>query len=58
MKLFGTKKAGRSAMSEFIRNASSAEKKKVYRDVIVEATKKQQAVIKRAPMRELTKVCG
>lgn len=55
MKLFGSKKASPSAMSDFIRKASSAEKKKVYRDVLVEATKQQQDVMKRSPIRRLAK---
>lgn len=58
MGIFSTKKVERSAMSEFIRNASSAEKNKVYREVLVKATKRQEDVIKRVPADRLMKVCG
>ena len=39
-----------SSFSEFIRNAKSSEKKKVYMRVLDEATKKQQEIIKAAGM--------
>lgn len=37
-----------SPFSEFIRNASSAEKKRVYKVVLEKATERQNAVLKRA----------
>lgn len=37
--------------SDFFRNASSREKNKVYGDVLKRATERQQAVIKRAELR-------
>lgn len=43
-----TKKTESSPFSEFIRNASSREKKKVYRKVIEEATVLQLAIIEQA----------
>lgn len=38
-----------TTFSEFIRNASSKEKKRVYSDVLKKATEMQNDVIKRAP---------
>lgn len=58
MGIFTTKKVERSAMAEFIRNASSAEKNKVYREVLVKATKRQEDVMKRAPTGRLLKACS
>jgi len=45
-------------MAEFIRNASSAEKNKVYREVLVKATKRQEDVMRRAPTGRLLKACS
>lgn len=42
------KKSERSAMAEFIRNASSEKKNKVYRSVLVKATESQKEVVMRA----------
>lgn len=44
--LFGQKRAS-SKFSEFIRNASSAEKKKVYTDVLKRATERQNELRRR-----------
>lgn len=49
MNLFKSKKPTRhTEFSEFIRNASSAEKKRVYRIVLEKATAEQNAVIMKA----------
>lgn len=40
-----SKKVSRSPFAEFIRNAKSEEKKRVYSTVLVEATKRQNEVI-------------
>lgn len=46
MKIFSKKPALESTpFSEFIRNASSAQKKKVYMEVLRKATERQNAVI-------------
>jgi hypothetical protein len=37
-----------SAFSEFIRNAKSGEKKRVYRDVLEKASESQRLVVERA----------
>ena len=42
------KKVASTRFSDFIRNASSAEKKKVYKTVLVRATERQQRVLKEA----------
>lgn len=42
------KPAESSSFSEFIRSASSAEKKRVYSDVLKKATERQQRVLKEA----------
>ncbi len=42
------KKVASTPFSDFIRNASSAERKKVYKDVLVRATERQQRVLKAA----------
>lgn len=57
MVFFGAKKTERSAMANFIRSASSAEKNKVYREVLIKATKRQEDVIRRVPTGQLLK-CG
>jgi predicted CopG family antitoxin len=54
MNLFSRKKVERSAMSDFIRNASSAKKNKIYREVLIKATKRQEDVIKRVASGRLT----
>lgn len=41
-------KGGSSAFSEFIRNAKPDEKERVYREVLIEATKQQNLVLKQA----------
>ena len=43
-----TKTVISSAFSEFIRNASSGEKKRIYTDVLEKASKMQNEVIKQA----------
>ncbi|MCF6263903.1 MAG: hypothetical protein L3J24_10000 [Xanthomonadales bacterium] len=43
-----TKKLETSTFSEFIRNASSAEKKRVYARVLEKASLRQQQIIKEA----------
>ncbi|BFM21500.1 hypothetical protein [Gilvimarinus japonicus] len=49
MKLFGSsEKVASTPFSDFIRNASSREKKRVYSDVLKKATERQQAQLKRA----------
>lgn len=40
------KKVASTRFSDFIRNASSAEKKKVYKVVLARATERQQRVLK------------
>lgn len=50
-RFFKTKPTGSSPFSEFIRNASSAEKKRVYRDVLVKATERQNRVAAKASAR-------
>jgi uncharacterized FlgJ-related protein len=47
-KLFGKKNKKSSKFSEFIRGASSREKKKVFMDVLKESTEDQRKVINRA----------
>jgi hypothetical protein len=42
------KKVASTRFSEFIRNASSAERKKVYKVVLVRATERQQRVLSKA----------
>lgn len=42
------KKVPSTPFSEFIRNASSAERKKVYKVVLARATERQQRVLKEA----------
>ncbi len=42
------KKVASTPFSEFIRNASSAERKKVYKDVLARATERQMRVLKEA----------
>ncbi|MGH8074978.1 MAG: hypothetical protein ACREO4_13070 [Lysobacter sp.] len=44
---FKTKKVSSTAFSDFIRNASSKEKKKVYKVVLVKATERQKSVIEK-----------
>lgn len=46
-KLFGTKAQVNSALSEFVRNASSREKKRVYNHVIEKAIAAQNEVLER-----------
>lgn len=49
MKLFGSSnKVASTPFSDFIRNASSAEKKRVYGDVLKKASERQRAQIERA----------
>lgn len=43
------KKVASTPFSEFIRNASSGEKKKVYKTVLTKATERQQELIRRGP---------
>lgn len=47
MTLFKPKPEKSSPFSEFIRNASSEEKKRVYSDVLKRASERQREVIKR-----------
>lgn len=42
-----TKKVASTPFSDFIRNASSGEKKKVYKVVLVKATERQKSVIQK-----------
>lgn len=42
-----TKKVASTPFSDFIRNASSGEKKKVYKAVLVKATERQKSVIQK-----------
>lgn len=42
--LFGTRKAKSTSFSDFIRNASSSEKKRVYTEVLKRATDRQNAL--------------
>ncbi|MHB2137627.1 hypothetical protein ACX64L_06625 [Pseudomonas monsensis] len=42
---FGSTKDSRSPFADFIRNAKSKEKKRVYSEVLTEATKKQNEVM-------------
>lgn len=49
------KKVASTPFSEFIRNASSAERKKVYKDVLARATERQQRVLKAAAAAAATK---
>lgn len=44
------KKAVSTPMSDFIRNASSEEKNKVYKRVLIKASKRQQDLIKKAAL--------
>jgi len=44
---FGRKPTASTAFSEFIRNASAKEKKRVYAEVLEGATKRQNAVLDR-----------
>ncbi|MGY0556411.1 MULTISPECIES: hypothetical protein [unclassified Lysobacter] len=45
--LFKTKKVSSTPFSDFIRNASSKEKKKVYKVVLVKATERQKSIIEK-----------
>lgn len=45
---FRRKSQGASALSEFIRNASSRDKKRIYTRVLEKATERQKAVMERA----------
>ena len=47
-RLFKPKPTRSSPFSEFIRNASSAEKKRVYGDVLKKAPERQNAVLAKA----------
>jgi hypothetical protein len=47
MMFFRRKRGVSTAFSEFIRNASAKEKKRVYTDVLKKATEKQNAVAHR-----------
>lgn len=42
-----SKKVASTSFSEFIRNASSKEKKKVYKIVLVKATERQRSVMEK-----------
>lgn len=42
------KKLGSTPLSEFIRNASSSDKKRVYKEVIERSSREQQALLERA----------
>ncbi|RDL16207.1 hypothetical protein [Pseudomonas jessenii] len=42
---FGSTKESTSPFADFIRNAKSGEKKRVYSEVLIEATKKQNEVL-------------
>lgn len=46
--LFKKKPTGSSRFSDFIRNASAREKKRVYTEVLKKATARQLAVIRKA----------
>jgi len=46
--LFKPKATGSSAFSEFIRNASSQEKNRVYGEVLRKATERQNRLIRKA----------
>lgn len=48
IRLMTGRKATRSPFAEFIRNAKSDEKKRVYNSVMTAANKRQQAVIEAA----------
>jgi len=49
MSIFSKKKTVKSTVfSDFIRNAPSREKKRVYSDVLKRATERQQGIIRRA----------
>jgi hypothetical protein len=48
MTLFFWRKRASTAFSEFIRNASASEKKRVYTEVLKRATERQNAVAARA----------
>ncbi|WLH36998.1 hypothetical protein PSH79_06805 [Pseudomonas sp. FP2196] len=45
---FGSTKESASPFADFIRNAKSEEKKRVYSEVLIEATKKQNEVVRAA----------
>ena len=49
---FGNKKLASTPFSEFIRNASSEKKKRVYKVVIERSTQRQKEVIERARLRD------
>jgi hypothetical protein len=48
-RLFKPRSAQSSPFSEFIRTASSAEKKRVYREVLKKATERQKRLVKSVP---------
>lgn len=53
MSFFAKRKSVHSTpFSEFIREASSAEKKQVYTEVLKKATERQNAVIERRPQKK------
>ncbi|EKO3590901.1 hypothetical protein P0F40_003547 [Vibrio metschnikovii] len=45
---FGSKKVASSPLSNFVKHASSSEKKKVYKKVIVAASESQNSTIEKA----------
>ncbi|WP_280041209.1 hypothetical protein [Pseudomonas sp. Hg5Tf] len=49
---FGSKKESTSPFADFIRNAKSEEKKRVYSEVLTEATKKQNQVMMAAQAKQ------
>jgi hypothetical protein len=49
--LFKPRPTRSSPFSEFIRTASSAEKKRVYGDVLKKATERQKRVLEKEPLR-------
>ena len=49
--LFGGRKAKSSGFSDFIRNASAGEKRRVYTEVLKKATERQNAIRKSAESR-------
>lgn len=48
---FGNKKLASTPLSDFIRNASSADKKRVYKEVIERSTRQQRELIEKARVR-------
>lgn len=57
MRMFGKKAVASTPLSEFIRNAPSAEKKKVYSTVLKRAADMQREVVERVSMKA-RRACG